>query len=152
MLKQPNFFYSQPSTLPKDAPAKFYFSTAFGLSFMIRSVARTQSSTFYALSITNIGNGDLKSQADNSFQGNQLNYQLLSIRFMWTMVCQKVKFLSHSYLWILTSYYIIFITKKRLFNSRHRIKKFHGREKNYGECRRALKPLVTSSPLFCKIE
>ena len=36
MLKQLNFFYSQPSTLPKEARAKFYFATTFGLSFMIR--------------------------------------------------------------------------------------------------------------------
>ena len=35
MLKQPNFFYSQPCTIPKEALAKFYLSTAFGLSFMI---------------------------------------------------------------------------------------------------------------------
>ena len=48
MLKQPNFFYSQPSTLPKDAPAKFYFSTTFGLSFMISSAAPARSSTFHA--------------------------------------------------------------------------------------------------------
>ena len=41
MLKQPNFFYSQPSTLPKDAPAKFYLSTTFGLSYIISSVAPT---------------------------------------------------------------------------------------------------------------
>ena len=27
IIKQPNFFYSQPSTFPKDAPAKFYIST-----------------------------------------------------------------------------------------------------------------------------
>ena len=39
MLKQPNFLYSQPSTLPKDAPAKSYLSTTFDLSFMILSVA-----------------------------------------------------------------------------------------------------------------
>ena len=39
MLKQPNFFHSQPFTLPKDAPAKFYLSTTFSLSFMISSVA-----------------------------------------------------------------------------------------------------------------
>ena len=35
MLKQLNFFYSQPSTLPGVALTKFYLSTAFGLSFMI---------------------------------------------------------------------------------------------------------------------
>ena len=39
MLKQPNFFQSWPSTLPKDAPAKFYLSTTFGLGLMISSVA-----------------------------------------------------------------------------------------------------------------
>ena len=39
MLSQPNFFYSQPFTLPKDAPAKVSLSTTFGLSFMISSVA-----------------------------------------------------------------------------------------------------------------
>ena len=48
MLKQPNFSDSQSSTLPKDAPVKFYLSTTFGLSFMISSVAPTRSSTFYA--------------------------------------------------------------------------------------------------------
>ena len=32
MPKQPNFLYSQPSTLPKDVPAKIYFSTTLGLS------------------------------------------------------------------------------------------------------------------------
>ena len=48
MLKQPNFFCSQPSALSKEAPAKFYLPTTFGLSFMIRSVAPTRSSTFYA--------------------------------------------------------------------------------------------------------
>ena len=34
MLKQPNFFYCQPYTLPKDAPAKFYPSTTFGLNLL----------------------------------------------------------------------------------------------------------------------
>ena len=42
--KLPNFFHSQLSTLQKDAPAKFHFST-FGLSFMINFIAPTQSST-----------------------------------------------------------------------------------------------------------
>ena len=45
MLKQPDFFHSQPFTLPKKALAKFYLSKTFGLSFMISSVARTRSST-----------------------------------------------------------------------------------------------------------
>ena len=57
--KQPNFFYSQPSTLLKEALAKFYLSTTFGLSFMISSVAPTRSSTFYAYLITKIGNRNL---------------------------------------------------------------------------------------------
>ena len=38
--------YSQPSTLPKDVPAKFHLSTTFGLSFVISSVAPPRSSTF----------------------------------------------------------------------------------------------------------
>ena len=59
MLKQPNFFYSQPSTLPKDTLAKFYLSTTFDLSFMITSVASTRSSTFYTYLITRIGNHNL---------------------------------------------------------------------------------------------
>ena len=36
ILKQPNFFNSQPSTLPNDAPAKFYRSMAFGFCFTIK--------------------------------------------------------------------------------------------------------------------
>ena len=53
-------YYSQPSTLPKEALAKSYFSTSFGLSFMISSVTPTRSPTFYAYlgpiyTITNTG-------------------------------------------------------------------------------------------------
>ena len=59
MLRQPCFFHSQSSTLPKDAPAKFYPSKAFGLSFTISSVAPTRSSTFYSYLITRIGSGNL---------------------------------------------------------------------------------------------
>ena len=59
MLKQPNFFHSQPSTLPKKAFAKFYLSTTFGSSFMIPSVAPTRLSTFYAYLVTKIGNRNL---------------------------------------------------------------------------------------------
>ena len=58
MLKQLNFFYSQPSTLPRDAPTKFYLSTSFGLSSMISSVAHTRSLIPYL--ITKIGNRKLK--------------------------------------------------------------------------------------------
>ena len=54
-----NFFYSQLSILPKEILAKFYLSTTFGLSFMISSVAPTQSSTFNAHLITKIGNRNL---------------------------------------------------------------------------------------------
>ena len=61
MLKQPNFFHSRLSTLPKDAPAKFYLSTDFDFkSFRISSVAPTRSLTFYAYLITKIGNRNLK--------------------------------------------------------------------------------------------
>ena len=41
MSKQPNFFDSQSSTLPKEALAKFCLSMTLGLSFMISSVAPT---------------------------------------------------------------------------------------------------------------
>ena len=61
MLKQPNFFHSQPSTLLKEALAKFYLSTTFGLSFMIRSIAPTRQSTFHPYFIK-IGNRDLNCQ------------------------------------------------------------------------------------------
>ena len=71
MLKQPNFFQSWPSTLPKDAPAKFYLSTTLGLRLMISSAAPTRLSTFYAYLITKIGNRNLKPQVlvthDNLF-------------------------------------------------------------------------------------
>ena len=60
-LQAPKFLYSQNSTLPKEALAKFYFSTTFGLSFMISSVAPTQSSTFYTYLITKIGNRNFES-------------------------------------------------------------------------------------------
>ena len=60
MVKQPNFFYSQPSTLPNEALAKFYLSTTFGLRFMISSVGPTRSSIFYAYLITKIRNRNLK--------------------------------------------------------------------------------------------
>ena len=60
MPRQPNFFYSQPSTLQKKALAKFYLCTTFDLSFMIRSVAPTRSLTFYPYSVTKIGNRNLK--------------------------------------------------------------------------------------------
>ena len=60
MLKQPNFFYSQRSTLPKEALAKFYLSVTFGLSFMISSVAPTRPSASHVYFITKIGNRNLK--------------------------------------------------------------------------------------------
>ena len=61
VLKQPNFFYGQTSTLPKEALANFYLSKTFGLSFIISSVAPTRSSTCYAYLVTKIGNRNLKS-------------------------------------------------------------------------------------------
>ena len=60
MVKQPNFSWSWPSTLPKDGPAKFYLSTTFGLRLMISSVAPTRLSTFYVYLNTKIGNRNLK--------------------------------------------------------------------------------------------
>ena len=60
MLKQPNFFHSQPSTLPQDAFAKFYDSASFGLSFIVSSVGPTRSPTFYAYLVTKLGNSNLK--------------------------------------------------------------------------------------------
>ena len=60
MLKQANFFYSQPSRLPKGALAKFYLSTAFGLSFKVSSVPPYGSMIFYAYLITKIGNHNFK--------------------------------------------------------------------------------------------
>ena len=39
ILQQPNFFNSQPSTLRKEALAKFYLSMTFGLRFMVCSAA-----------------------------------------------------------------------------------------------------------------
>ena len=60
MLKQPNFFYNQPSTPPKEALAKVYLSTTVGLTFMISSVALIRSSTFYTYLITKIGNRNPK--------------------------------------------------------------------------------------------
>ena len=71
MLKQPNFFHGHSSTLPKDSPAKFYLSTAFGLSFMIRFVTPIRLSTFYSYLITKIVNRNLKRKL-------QKKYRLLS--------------------------------------------------------------------------
>ena len=60
ILKQPNFFHSQPSALPEEALAKFYLSATFDLSFMRSSVAPTRSSIFYAYLVTKIRNRNLK--------------------------------------------------------------------------------------------
>ena len=57
MLKQPILFHIQPSTLPKEALAKFYFSTTISLSFMISS---------YAYLITKIRSRNLKCITDAS--------------------------------------------------------------------------------------
>ena len=56
MLKELNFFHSQPSTHPKS-----YLSMTFGLRFMIRSVAPTRLLTFCEYLITKIGNHNLES-------------------------------------------------------------------------------------------
>ena len=58
--KTTRFLYSQPSTLPTNAPEKFYVSMTFGLSFMVSSVAPTRSSIFYEYFIIKIGNRNLK--------------------------------------------------------------------------------------------
>ena len=55
MLKQTNFFNSQPSKLPINAPTKFYLSTTSSLSFRISSVALNQSSSFYGYPVTESG-------------------------------------------------------------------------------------------------
>ena len=60
MLKQPNVFYSQPSTVQKEALAMFYISTPFIFSFMVSSTPPTRSLTSYAYLITKIGNCNLK--------------------------------------------------------------------------------------------
>ena len=67
MLEQPNFFYSQPSTLTKEALGKFYLSATFGLSFMISSIAPNWSSIYYAYLITKIGNRNLKYKKAKAF-------------------------------------------------------------------------------------
>ena len=61
MLRHPNFFNSEPSVLSKNAPANFYVSATFGLSFMIRSVASTCLPTFYKYLISKIRIHNLKS-------------------------------------------------------------------------------------------
>ena len=78
ILKQPNFFQSWPSTLPKDAPAKFYLSTTFGLRLMISSVAPTRLSTFYAYLITKIGNRNLNYLLYFSYLVRTEKYQITS--------------------------------------------------------------------------
>ena len=97
ILKQPNFFHSQPSTLPKDAPVKFYRSKAFGLSVMISSVAPTRLSTFYAYLMTRIGNRNLKitfifcsSRGGQNLTSKILQYTL-RIKFYFTY---KLQYLS----------------------------------------------------------
>ena len=59
MLKKPNFLHSQPSTLPKDAPVRFYLSTTFVFNFTIIHVAPIRMLTFYAYLTTKIGNCNL---------------------------------------------------------------------------------------------
>ena len=74
MLKEPNFFDSQPCALPKNAPANFYLSPSFGLSFVISSVAPNRSSTFYSYLITKIGNRNL----NGNLQLSRINFGIHS--------------------------------------------------------------------------
>ena len=94
MLKQPYFFRSKPSILPKEALAKFYLSMTFGLSFMISSLAPTRLLTFYAYLITKIRNHNLKnyqtslgSSAHRSFsrkrRENAFNTMLYKDKLNW---------------------------------------------------------------------
>ena len=65
ILKQPNFFHSQPSTLSKEALCKVLPFGDLWFIFMISSVAPTRSSTSYALLVTKIGNRNLKTRNIN---------------------------------------------------------------------------------------
>ena len=58
IVKQQNFFHSQPSTLANQALTKLYISTIFSLSFMISSVAPARSSTSHGYLIIKIGKRD----------------------------------------------------------------------------------------------
>ena len=88
MLKQPNFFHSQPSALPKDAPgeapAHFHLSMSLGFSF-ISSVTPTRSS-IYAYLITKIGNCNVNAnirelkQTDAAAVNRQISIQIQSDR------------------------------------------------------------------------
>ena len=51
--KKLSFLSSKYYSPLNDAPAKFYLSTIFGLSFTINSVAHVRLSIFYAYLITN---------------------------------------------------------------------------------------------------
>ena len=57
----------------KDAPAKFYLSTIFGLSFTMSSVVPARLSTFYAYLITKIGNSNFI-----KFENEYINLDLLA--------------------------------------------------------------------------
>ena len=96
MLKRPDFFYSQPSKLSKDAPSKFYLSTTFGLSFMISSVAPTRSSTFYAYLITKIGNRNLKVALKNRDADGSLDLSLPTGNHVKRCTCHKGQFLCNA--------------------------------------------------------
>ena len=94
-LKQPNFFYSQPSTLPKEAPAQLYLSLTIGLSFMISFVAPTRLSTFYAYLITKIGNRELKAAslfAVPTFRNSDIRISKRSIFKLFYLILVKNDF------------------------------------------------------------
>ena len=59
--KATSFFTVSLPNFEREAVSKFYLSTAFGLSLIIRSTAYTRSSTSYThILITKIGNRNLK--------------------------------------------------------------------------------------------
>ena len=74
MLKQPYFFYSQLSTIPQEALARFCLSTNFSLSVFISYVAPTRLSTSYAYSVTKIRNRNL-----NVIASSQTGYPPLNL-------------------------------------------------------------------------
>ena len=90
MLKQPDFFYSHPFTLSKDAPAKFYLSTTSGSHFMISSVLPTRSSTSHAYLITKIGSGSRAQVRISLDGGTERNFPSSHVYFFTFLFDTKV--------------------------------------------------------------
>ena len=67
MLKQPNFFYSQPSTLPREALAKFYLSMTFDL---------TPFCTGFFANLKRLGGGEAKWLPPNLDISSQMTMKL----------------------------------------------------------------------------